>query len=68
LRSGELVDVSNLVAEILLRLVKPTAAALLGAAVFVVAAALGEPASVALALLSWLSAAAFILLIQESPL
>ncbi len=59
---------SNLIAEILLRLVKPTAAALLGSVIFLVATALGEPASVALALLAWLSAAAFILLIQESPL
>jgi len=59
---------SNLVAELLLRLVKPTAAALLGLLVFAVAVILGEPASFALALLSWLSAAAFILLVQESPL
>ena len=60
--------VSNLVAEILLRFVKPVAAVLLGALVFLVALALGEPASVPLALLSWLSASAFILLVQESPL
>jgi hypothetical protein len=59
---------SNLVAELLLRLVKPAAAALLGLLVFGVALALGEPGSVALALLAWLSAAAFILLAQESPL
>jgi hypothetical protein len=59
---------SNLVAEILLRLVKPTASALLGLVVFVVATGLGEPASITLALLAWLSAAAFILLVQESPL
>ena len=59
---------SNLVAEILLRLAKAGVAALLGAVVFAVAVALGEPASVALALLAWLSAAAFILLVQESPL
>jgi len=59
---------SNLVAEILLRLIKPAAAALLGLLIFVVATALGEPGSVGLALLSWLSAAALILLIQESPL
>jgi hypothetical protein len=60
--------VSNLVAEILLRLVKPAAAVLLGALIYFVATALGEPGSISLALLSWLSAAAFILLIQESPL
>jgi hypothetical protein len=59
---------SNLVIEILLRLIKPLAAALLGALVFVVAVAVGEPPSVGLALLAWLSAAAFVLLIQESPL
>jgi hypothetical protein len=59
---------SNLVAEILLRLVKPVAAALLGLLIYVVATALGEPGSISLALLSWLSAAAFILLVQESPL
>jgi hypothetical protein len=60
--------VSNLVAEILLRLVKPAIAALLGLVIYLVATGLGEPGSVALALLSWLSAAAFILLVQESPL
>ncbi len=59
---------SNLVAEILLRFVKPVAAVLIGALIFLVALGLGEPASVPLALLSWLSAAAFILLVQESPL
>jgi len=41
---------------------------ILGLLVFAVAVILGEPASFALALLSWLSAAAFILLVQESPL
>jgi hypothetical protein len=60
--------VSNLVAEILLRLVKPAAAVLLGLLIYAVATALGEPGSVSLALVSWLSATAFILLIQESPL
>jgi hypothetical protein len=59
---------SNLVAELLLRLVKPVAAILLGALVYAVATALGEPGSISLALLSWLSAAALIVLIQESPL
>ena len=59
---------SNLVAELLLRLVKPVIAVLLGLLVFAVATALGEPASVALALLCWLSAAAFIVLVQEGPL
>lgn len=59
---------SNLVIEILLRLAKAGAAALLGLLVFVVALGLGEPASVPLALLSWLAAASFILLIETSPL
>lgn len=59
---------SNLVIEILLRLIKPLAAVLLGALVFTAAVALGEPASITLALLAWLSAAAFILLVQEGPL
>ena len=60
---------SNLVAEILLRLAKAGAAALLGMLVFVTATAvLGEPPSVSLALLSWLSGAAFILLVESGPL
>ena len=56
---------SNLVIEILLRFVKPLIAVILGAVVYFVAVALGEPASISLALLSWISAAAFILLAQE---
>jgi hypothetical protein len=61
--------VSNLVVEILLRLAKAAVTALLGLIVFAVAVGvLGEPASVPLALLSWLSAAAFVLLIETSPL
>lgn len=59
---------SNLLAELLLRLIKPAIALLLGLVVYLIALALGEPGSVALALLSWLSAAALILLVQESPL
>jgi hypothetical protein len=60
--------VSNLVAELLLRLIKPAAAALIGLVIYLVALGLGEPGSVLLALVSWLSASAFILLVQESPL
>jgi hypothetical protein len=60
--------VSNLVAEILLRLIKPLLAIVLGTIVYVVATSLGEPGSVALALLSFLSGAAFILLVQEGPI
>jgi hypothetical protein len=59
---------TNLINEILLRLAKAGVAALLGALVFAVAVGLGEPPSVTLALLSWLSGAAFILIVQESPL
>jgi len=58
----------NLVNEILLRLAKAGIGALLGAVVFAAAVALGEQPSVTLALLCWISAAAFILIVQESPL
>jgi len=57
--------VSNLIIEILLRFVKPLAALILGAIVYIVAVAAGEPASISLALLCWISGAAFILLAQE---
>jgi hypothetical protein len=60
--------VSNLVAEILLRLIKPLIAVVLGAIVYFVATALGEPGSIALALISFLCASAFILLVQEGPI
>ena len=59
---------SNLVYEILLRLAKAGAAAALGIVVFAIAVALGEQPSLTLGLICWLSAAAFILLVQESPL
>ncbi len=59
---------SNLVGEMLLRLVKPALAVLLGAVVFAMAVAFGAAASIELALLCWLAAAALILLVQESPL
>ena len=60
---------SNLVAEILLRLAKAVAAAVVGALVYLVATGpLGEPGSVTLALLSWLAGAAFILVVQEGPI
>ncbi|HEY7599697.1 MAG TPA: hypothetical protein VH741_07210 [Candidatus Limnocylindrales bacterium] len=59
---------SNLVAELLLRLVKPGIALLLGAIVFAVAVGLGASASIELALLAWLAGAALILLVAESPL
>ena len=60
---------SDLVAEILLRLGKVVVVAILGAVVYLVATGpLGEPASVTLALLSWIAAAAFWLLLETSPL
>ena len=59
---------SNLVNEILLRLAKALAAALLGLLLYVVAIGpLGAPPSVELALLCWLSGAAFVLLVESSP-
>ena len=59
----------ELVAEILLRLAKAALAAFLGLIVWVVAVGvLGATPSVELALLAWLSGAAFILVVQESPL
>ena len=59
---------SNLVNEILLRLAKAGAAALLGVLVYLVLVGpLGVPPSADLALLAWLSGAAFILLVETSP-
>jgi hypothetical protein len=61
--------VSNLVAEILLRLVKALAAAILGLALWaVLVGPLGVAPSAELALLAWLSGAAFVLLVESSPL
>ena len=60
---------SHLVAEILLRLLKALAAGVLGAMLYVVLVGpLGHPGSLELALLAWLSGAAFILLVQDSPI
>jgi hypothetical protein len=60
--------VSNLVNEILLRLAKAGAAALLGLLLYLVLVGpLGVAPSAELALLSWLSGAAFILLVETSP-
>jgi len=61
--------VSQLVYEILLRLLKALAGLILGLIVYAIAVGpLGHPGSAELALLSWLSGAAFILLVQESPI
>jgi hypothetical protein len=61
--------VSNLVAEIALRLLKAAAAALVGVLIYVVLVGpFGVPASAEIALLSWLSGAAFVLLVESSPI
>ena len=60
---------SNLLAEIGLRLLKALVAGLLGLVLYLVLTGpLGNPGSVELALLSWLSGAAFILLVETSPI
>ena len=60
---------SNLVAEILLRLAKALGATLLGVVVFVVATGVvGAAPTVELALLSWLVGAGFVLLVETSPI
>ena len=59
----------ELLFEVMLRLSKALAAAILGLIVWLVAVGpLGATGSVELALLCWLSAAAFILLVEESPI
>jgi hypothetical protein len=61
--------VRELVNEILLRLTKALAAAIVGLIVWIIAVGpLGATPSAELALLAWLSGAAFILLVQESPI
>ncbi len=60
---------SNLLAEAVIRLMKAAVVGLLALVLFLVAIGpLGEPGSISLALLCWLSAAAFWLLIETSPL
>jgi len=59
----------ELVNEILLRLSKVLFAALVGIAFWLIALGLlGAEASPTLVLLCWLSGAAFILLVEESPI
>ncbi|HLY14883.1 MAG TPA: hypothetical protein VKR24_11080 [Candidatus Limnocylindrales bacterium] len=59
---------SNLVNEIFLRLAKAGAAALVGLLVYLIAIGpLGAAPSVELALLCWVSGAAFVLLVESSP-
>ena len=59
---------SHLLAEIGLRLLKAAAAAVLGLVLYLVLVALGNAGGVDLALLCWLSGAAFILLVETGPL
>jgi hypothetical protein len=60
---------SHLVIEILLRLAKALAAGVVGLIVFaVLVGPFGVPAGPELALLAWLSGAAFVLLVESSPL
>ena len=60
---------SNLVFEILLRLAKALAALVLGVVLWVVLTGpLGVAGSAELALLCWVSGAAFILLVESSPI
>jgi len=60
---------SNLVAEILLRLAKAGAALVLGVVLYVVLTGpFGVAGSAELGLLCWLSGAAFILLVETSPI
>jgi len=60
---------SNLLSEIGLRLAKALGALLVGAIVYLVAIGpVGAAPTVELALLCWLSGAAFILLVETSPI
>ena len=60
---------SNLVVEILLRLAKAGAALVLGIVLYVVLTGpFGVAGSAELGLLCWLSGAAFILLVETSPI
>jgi hypothetical protein len=60
---------SNLVFEILLRLLKAGIALVLGLILYLVLTGpLGNAGSAELALLCWLSGAAFILLVETSPI
>ena len=58
---------SDLRNEILLRLGKVLLAAGIGALIYVAATALGAAGSPELALLAWVSGAAFVLLFQSPP-
>jgi hypothetical protein len=60
---------SELVAEILLRLAKPATATVLGGLVYLVAVGpLGASPTLELGLVSWLCGAAAVLLLESSPI
>ena len=59
---------SHLLAEIGLRLLKAAAAGFLGLVLYLFLVATGNPGGVELALLCWLSGAAFILLVESGAL
>lgn len=60
---------SNLLAEIALRLIKAGVALVVGIVLYLVLTGpLGNAGSVELALLCWLSGAAFIVLVETSPI
>jgi hypothetical protein len=60
---------SNLVGEILLRLAKVAAASVVGVIIYaLLVGPLGNTPTVELALLAWLAGAAFILLVESSPI
>ena len=59
---------SHLLAEIGLRLLKAAAAGFLGLVLYLFLVAIGNPGSIELALLCWLSGAAFILLVESGAL
>jgi hypothetical protein len=59
----------ELVGEILLRLAKAVAATVVGVVVYLVLVGpLGAAGSIELALLAWLTGAAFVLLVETSPI
>jgi hypothetical protein len=61
--------VSYLGGEILLRLAKAAVALVAGLVIYAIVLTVShEPPSATLFLLSWLSGAAFVLLVQESPI
>ncbi len=58
----------ELVVEILLRLIKPALATVLGMVIYLAASAAGATHGPELVLLSWLCGAAFVLLVESGPI